>query len=849
MKFLTASGVLLIATLSFAAPEPEEDTYLYFSPYPTQPERVRVARDLVRWRIGDQYFDQGPNLPGEPHPILVGTEKQIQELNNIRATPVKTYGPMRGYYDIFPKVAYQPLDARGIINVTNAYHDEEDVALLLTQFETNFPALAKKIQIGCTHMGRPIWALKISDNVGTDEPEPRVVIDANIHANEFPGTEVALDIIWQLLYGYTNNATFASWVNGMEIYVIPCLNPDGRYLCDYTGNPWRKNGRNNDSNTNMFYPTDGVDLNRNSSFDWNTGISGSGTNYWNVDYRGTRPASEPEIQAYDAFLQRVRPGYTFSCHTSWGVFYGAYGNTNVAMPAPDPFMALGTNIARVCTNEDGSAYIFASGPAFAELDGGYSVRGDRVDANYGLYGIFAVGVEIGVGDQAPDDYAIVRDHLVPGLRLGWQKLFAAAYTNWPLVRGFALDTGTGQPAPVRLHSLNLTNRPNNEHWTSRTDGYFECPLPTAGTYRIVIAPLGQESLVTTQTIVVGSTAKQTNLLFNVAPVLEMPGTAETLAWSNQYEHGLVLLESAATPLDPWLPYRAISTSGRTGQVDMTSVTTTRFLRVRNTARLFPANTNLVWIPAGCFQMGDDAAADTNEHPAAAVQVNGFAIDRKEITYSNWVAVRAWATNNGYSFSTGQRGSSDATTASNHPVVKISWYDAVKFCNARSQFDGLLPAYYTTAGQTNIYKSNTVDLIESCVNWNANGYRLPTEAEWEKATRGGLTGQDYPWGIGLGPGDANWANSGSNGTIAVGSYIDYGYGTYDSVGNASEWCWDWYGSYTNRGGDNPIGPTSGTFRVVRGGSWSNAAVSLRCAARANLLPAGSNTVTGLRCVRR
>lgn len=848
MKLLSASGWLLAATLAGAAPVPKEEIYLYFSPDPAQPERVRIERDLVRWRLGNQYFAQGPRIPGAPYPILLGTEQQILKLNRTRATPVKTYGRHRGYYDFFPKAPFQPLGAKGIINITNDYHDEEDVSLLLTEFATNFPALARKIQIGSTHLGRAIWALKISDNVAVDEPEPRVVVDANIHGNEFPGTEVALDIIWQLLYGYTNNPTFAAWVDGMEIYVIPCLNPDGRFLCDYTGSDWRKNGRDNNHDGTNTYLLDGVDLNRNSSFDWNTGISGSSTTPSSSSYRGPSPASEPEIQAYDALLQRVRPGYTFSCHTSWGVFYGPYGNTNVLMPAPDPFKVLGTNIARVCTNEDDSAYEFKSGPEFAWMPDGYSVRGDRVDANCGLYGIFAVGVEIGVGDQAPD-YAIVRDQLVPGLRRGWQQLFAAAHTNWPMARGWARDAATGQPAPVRLHSLNLTNRPNDEHWTSRADGYYECPLPTAGTYRIVVAPLGQESLTRTQTLAVGLTALATNLDFAVAPELRLPSASSTLSWTNQNESGQSLLESAEALPGPWLPWDILQTHDRDDQADLSGIATTRFLRVRSAPRLFPANTNLVWIPGGCFQMGDDAAADTNEQPAAPVQVAGFAIDAKEVAYSNWVAVRAWATNNGYAFSAGRRGSSGAAGASNHPVVEVTWHDALKYCNARSQYEGLLPAYYTTAGQTNIYKSNTVDLTSACVNWNANGYRLPTEAEWEKAARGGLTGENYPWGIEIDPADANWANSGINGTTPVASYPAYGHGLHDTVGNASEWCWDWYGSYTNRTGDNPVGPTSGTHRVVRGGSWSNAAPNLRCAARANLLPATSNTVTGLRCVRR
>ena len=172
------------------------------------------------------------------------------------------------------------------INITNGYHDEEAVASLLTQFETNFPALAKKIQIGATTWGRPIWALKISDNAATEEPEPRVVIDANIHAREYAPSEVALDIIWQLLYGYTNNPTFASWVDGMEIYVIPCLNPDGRYYCDTVDSDWRKNGRDNNRNGSMTCPTDGVDLNRNSSFHWGSDNEGSSSTSSDDTYRG-----------------------------------------------------------------------------------------------------------------------------------------------------------------------------------------------------------------------------------------------------------------------------------------------------------------------------------------------------------------------------------------------------------------------------------------------------------------------------------------------------------------------------------------------------------------------------------
>ncbi len=853
MKFLNslavcALGSVLLSFPASAASEPQESR-VYFSAYPAQPEWVRVKRDIVKWRLADELFDEGPGFEGVPGPVLAGTPRQIQKISQLLAVQVQTLGPVRGFEHLHPEFcAPAPVASKGAINITNGYHDEEAVAALLTDFATNFPALAQKIQIGSTTLGRPIWALKISDNVAMEEPEPRVVIDAGIHAREYVGPEVALDIIWRLLTGYTNNATFASWVNGMEIYVIPCLNPDGRYLCDTVDPDWRKNGRDNNRDGSLTYDvsgTDGVDLNRNSSFDWGFDNSGSSPYIADADYRGPSPASEPEIQAYDALLQRVRPGYTLSIHSYWGLFYGPYGNWYIDMPQPDPFIHLGNYIAEACTNEFNSPYTFVTGPDFE-----YTVNGDRVDANYGLYGIHAYGVEIGITNHAAQrtNYVLVRDKLVPGLRLGWQRFLAAAHTNWPKVQGWSTDPLTGQPAPVRIHSLNLTNRPNDEHWTSRADGFFECPLPTAGTYRLAFAPLDQPSLARTQTLVVTATARATNLAFGVAPVLGALGAGGVLSWSNQSENGMSLLEGAEDLAGPWVPQVALGSTGRVGQTTLPA-DVAPFLRVRAAPRLFAANTNLVWIPSGSFQMGADASGNTNEAPAAAIDVAGFAIDAREVTYTNWARVRRWAMTNGYHFATGQCGvvsGGGAASSSNHPVVKIGWHDAVKFCNARSQFEGLQPAYYTTAGQTNVYKSNVVNVSSACVNWIANGYRLPTEAEWEKAARGGMTAREYPWGDAIAASNALYA---STGTSNAASYAANGYGLRDAAGNAAEWCWDWSGSYADRTAADPTGPATGTVRIVRGGSWSNAPAGLRCAARASLAPASSNTVVGLRCVRR
>jgi formylglycine-generating enzyme required for sulfatase activity len=276
-------------------------------------------------------------------------------------------------------------------------------------------------------------------------------------------------------------------------------------------------------------------------------------------------------------------------------------------------------------------------------------------------------------------------------------------------------------------------------------------------------------------------------------------------------------------------------------------------------------TNMVLIPSGTFTMGncmDPSEGFPSELPLHTVYVSAFYMDQYLVTSNLWYTVMTWRGGNGYSYE--YTGYGQAAT---HPVQMVDWYDVVKWCNARSQMEGLRPCYYVGYF---VYKSGQTDDVS--VDWSANGYRLPTEAEWERAARGGLTGHRFPWGdticetqanyygftslsYDLGPDGFNPAlvAGSSPHTSPVGYFGANTYGLYDMAGNVREWCWDWYdvSYYSSSPGTDPRGPALSPYgeRVVRGGSWTDNARYNRCATRGYYFPDGPYSAIGFRCVRR
>jgi len=258
---------------------------------------------------------------------------------------------------------------------------------------------------------------------------------------------------------------------------------------------------------------------------------------------------------------------------------------------------------------------------------------------------------------------------------------------------------------------------------------------------------------------------------------------------------------------------------------------------------------------------------SDELPVHTVTVSAFYMGETEVTKTQWDTVHGWAVTNGYAFENAGLGK-----AGNHPVHSVSWNDCVKWANARSEMEGLSPCYLAETTTGTVYRAG--DLAPT-VDRYASGYRLPTEAEWEKAARGGAPGTRFPWtGVNTiqhtranyyaeEAGSLAYDTSAQDGyhpdyddgpgpyTSPVGTFAPNGYGLYDMAGNVWEWCEDVYvDSYEGTPTDGSA-QTSGVLgRVDRGGSWGNSARSVRSAYRAGGPPSASSHYLGFRvCLGR
>ena len=258
----------------------------------------------------------------------------------------------------------------------------------------------------------------------------------------------------------------------------------------------------------------------------------------------------------------------------------------------------------------------------------------------------------------------------------------------------------------------------------------------------------------------------------------------------------------------------------------------------------PTSGGMRLIRGGTFQMG--SMVNWFEQPIHWVTVSSFYMDTSEVTQDDYYLLMTQAPSH---FADSRR-----------PVETVTWFDAVLYCNARS-IKKRLDTIYSYTSISGTAGNGCTDLAGLSIDFTKNGYRLPTEAEWEFACRAG-TATDYYWGRSYPPvttddtlvmdSNAVWGHNSPTTSLPVASKKPNFYGLYDMSGNVNEWCNDWmgYGYYSNSIATDPTGPDSTGLRVVRGGSWAdNVAVNLRSAFRSAQTPTYRFNGVGFRCVRR
>ncbi len=237
---------------------------------------------------------------------------------------------------------------------------------------------------------------------------------------------------------------------------------------------------------------------------------------------------------------------------------------------------------------------------------------------------------------------------------------------------------------------------------------------------------------------------------------------------------------------------------------------------------------MVLIPAGEFLMGDDGGEEDDEQPAHPVKVHSFYMDKYEVIQKSYEELMG---KNTAKFKDPDK-----------PIEQLGWFAAVRYCNMRSLREGLEPCY---------------EMEPLRCNFDATGYRLPTEAEWEYACR---AGSDTLYSFGSDPAKLSrhawFKDNANNGTQRVGQKIPNAWGLFDMHGNVWEWCNDFYSNdyYSKGESDNPRGPASGEECVLRGGGWNSSDEYCRSSTRYSEPPGLADTcfgyeAYGFRCVKK
>jgi hypothetical protein len=366
-----------------------------------------------------QYVVEGPRVAADNNAVartgvsidsvedgrlyVTGTPEEVTAIAELGFTATRLTAP--------PKVAPDGTNVFAFPSADSAYHNYAETNAEIDKIVANHPTIASKFDIGTSYEGRTIYGVKISDNVGTDENEPEVLVNANQHAREHITVEQALYLANLLTGSYASDTRIANLVNAREFWIIPMTNPDGAEydVASGTYQSWRKNRQ---PGSGKGKPGVGTDLNRNWGYQWGC-CGGSSSTSSAEDYRGASAFSAPETQRLRDFVLSRRVGgvqqikinvdlHSYSELILWpyGYTYADTG-TDMSVDQNSVFSTIGYQMAATNGYRAGQA---------SEL---YIADGTSIDWMFNNQGIFAYTFEMyptwccsGGGFYPPDEQIV-----------------------------------------------------------------------------------------------------------------------------------------------------------------------------------------------------------------------------------------------------------------------------------------------------------------------------------------------------------------------------------------------------------------------------------------------------------
>jgi hypothetical protein len=417
------------------------------------------------------------------------------------------------------------------------YTDPAEMSTFLDQVQAAYPNLAKKVLVKSGLFdSHEVWALRITKDVDLPNDRPVFLVDAQHHAREVMTAEIARDMIDYLTSRYATDSQVRTWVDSVEIWIVPVVNPDGAAWVFSSDSNWRKNR----------HPSCPVDINRNYGFNWNACAGSSGL-CSDETYRGSAPESEPETQGMVQLFADRRPFFSLSYHSYGQYLLYSYGCVD---PNEKGVMdGIAQSLNSILVKDNGTAGGWLTGPIWSTI---YSADGGSSDTAYGRYGAYAYTIEVNSSSFQPT-YSTWRNLTVQRQRTAWQ-FFLDKTLGAPQIRGKVTDALTGLPLAAEVAVQEMTFTHGESPRTADSRGLYAWLVASGGTYHVTFSAPGFCPTTRTVTVGTGPYTLDVGLTHPLAPagVTATPAgdNAIDLSWSpvaGATEYRILRSPDAGTP--------------------------------------------------------------------------------------------------------------------------------------------------------------------------------------------------------------------------------------------------------------------------------------------------------------